>query len=110
MKMTLRFADLGPSGLVRRFAAVDDPAPQPERLEAARLTVADVTKPVTKPRHVTKPAGGRPALGAAPMTAAERAMRHIAQNLGLDWSRQYRKLLEQKDKFSCCPMATHDSG
>jgi hypothetical protein len=38
------------------------------------------------------------------------AMRHIAENLGLDWSRQYRKLLEQKDKFSCCPMATHDSG
>ncbi len=29
------------------------------------------------------------------------AMRRIVENMGLDWSRQYRKPLEQKGKFSC---------
>ena len=75
--MPLHFADLGPSGLARRYGArveAKDDAPAPaKRLEAARKAMGeDVTKPVTKPCDVTKPAGGRPALGAVPMTAAER--------------------------------------
>ena len=37
------------------------------------------------------------------------AMRPIIEDMGLDWSRQYRKLNEQKTKFCCCLMATEDS-
>jgi hypothetical protein len=62
--MQLRFADLGPSGLARRFAVVDEPVPAIERLEVARQAVtkvaAPVTKSVTKSNHrVTKPNAGR---------------------------------------------------
>jgi hypothetical protein len=39
-----------------------------------------------------------------------RAMRRIVENMGLDWSRQHSKLLEQKAKFSCMDIHTHDAG
>lgn len=34
------------------------------------------------------------------------AMRRIVENIELDWARQSTKLLDQKDKFSCCHMPT----
>lgn len=37
------------------------------------------------------------------------AMRRIVQNMGLSWPRQSTKLMAQRDKFSCCLMATTGS-
>lgn len=73
MKMPLHFADLGPSGLARRYGAVeteDEPTRKLERLEAARKAAAPVTNNVTNNPPVTK-SRGRPRV-AAPLTAAER--------------------------------------
>ncbi len=77
--MPLYFADLGPSGLARRYGAMavdDKPSAPAQRLEAARKAVGDVTRVtksvtkvaplVTKVESVTK---GRPAVHE---TAAER--------------------------------------
>jgi hypothetical protein len=37
------------------------------------------------------------------------AMRRIVENLGLDWSRQRKRLDEQQEKFMCGLMSTHDT-
>jgi P22_AR N-terminal domain len=36
-------------------------------------------------------------------------MRRIVENIGLAWGAQYSKLLEQKEKFACSDIQTHDS-
>ncbi|SCM70011.1 hypothetical protein KL86PLE_130531 [uncultured Pleomorphomonas sp.] len=37
------------------------------------------------------------------------AMRRIVENMGLSWGSQHSKLLEQREKFMCTDIGTHDT-